>query len=305
MGAPFSRPVDSTSHAMVLVSTAAQGPVPRSVVLHDTRYDLPQPERLSVPSLQVTFARGSSPPRVEEVCEVMEAREQKQFDCSFDPATSADARRSLPSVALAGGPAAFRLPTAPETALPLSEGFTSAGIAGGLPGGLRGGPHAGTFFVNPSANHSAPMLLLEMRHDAPGKEVSAPPVQTHAQIQEAQEPACHNDPNDSDEIGSPLKGIYEVETVLNVRETVNGKREFLIKWKGWGPSWNNWEPEENVLDRRMLRKFNQKKRPVEAASSQNVDDFTMQSKRRCAKQAAVKARMAARKEDDDEDTESD
>ena len=242
MGAPFSRPVDSTSHAMVLVSTAAQGPVPRSVVLHDTRYDLPQPERLSVPSLQVTFARGSSPPRVEEVCEVMEAREQKQFDCSFDPATSADARRSLPSVALAGGPAAFRLPTAPETALPLSEGFTSAGIAGGLPGGLRGGPHAGTFFVNPSANHSAPMLLLEMRHDAPGKEVSAPPVQTHAQIQEAQEPACHNDPNDSDEIGSPLKGIYEVETVLNVRETVNGKREFLIKWKGWGPSWNNWEP---------------------------------------------------------------
>ena len=90
-----------------------------------------------------------------------------------------------------------------------------------------------------------------------------------------------------------------------MRETVNGKREFLIKWKGWGPSWNNWEPEENVLDKRMLRKFNQKKRPVEAASSQNVDDFTMQSKRRCAKQAAVKARMAARKEDDDEDAQSD
>ena len=31
-----------------------------------------------------------------------------------------------------------------------------------------------------------------------------------------------------------------------------------------------------------------------------AEDFTMQSKRRCAKQAAVKARMAARKEDEED-----
>ena len=63
---------------------------------------------------------------------------------------------------------------------------------------------------------------------------------------------------------------------------------------------DNWEPEENILDRRLLRKFNKKKRPVEAVSSQDVDDFTMHSKRRCAKQAAVKARLAARNEHEED-----
>ena len=98
----------------------------------------------------------------------------------------------------------------------------------------------------------------------------------------------------------------EVQTLLSVRETADGKREFLIKWKGWGPSWNNWEPEENILDRRLLKKFNKKKRPIEASlpdSLPDAEDFTMQSKRRCAKQAAVRARMAARKEHEEEDKE--
>ena len=87
-----------------------------------------------------------------------------------------------------------------------------------------------------------------------------------------------------------------------MRETADGKREFLIKWKGWGPSWNNWEPEEHILDRRLLRKFNsKKKRLMEPALSQDADDFTMHSKRRGAKQAAVRARVAARNENEEND----
>ena len=114
--------------------------------------------------------------------------------------------------------------------------------------------------------------------------------------------AMSQEDHDSDDsVGSPLKGIYEVETLLDMRETAGGEREFLIKWKGWGPSWNNWEPEENILDRRLLRKFNKKKRPVEAVSSQDVEDFSMHSKRRCAKQAAVKARVAASYEHEEDD----
>ena len=103
--------------------------------------------------------------------------------------------------------------------------------------------------------------------------------------------------------GAPLQDIYEVEKVLAMRRTENGKREFLIKWKGWGPTWNNWEPEEHILDRRMLRKFNKKRPAAESASSimDGTDGITVQSKRRCAKQATMKARTAAREENEQHD----
>ena len=100
--------------------------------------------------------------------------------------------------------------------------------------------------------------------------------------------------------GAPLQDIYEVETVLAMRQAENEKREFLIKWKGWGPKWNNWEPEEHILDRRMLRKFNKKRPVVQMAPAvmDCTDGITVQSKRRCAKHATMKARMAAREENE-------
>lgn len=103
--------------------------------------------------------------------------------------------------------------------------------------------------------------------------------------------------------GAPLQDIYEVETVLAMRQTENGKREFLIRWKGWGPTWNNWEPEEHILDRRMLRKFNKKRPAAESVPSivDGTDGITVQSKRRCAKQATIKARTAARQENEQHD----
>ena len=188
--------------------------------------------------------------------------------------------------------------TATPTGL-VPVGLSSVGLSASVSSvGLF--PGGGSDVASPMSP-STPMLLLGMRDGVPGEEVSATLVQTHAQMPEAQEPAC-NDPYGSDKIGSPLQGIYEVETLLKMRVTADGKREFLIKWRGWGPSWNNWEPEENILDRRLLRKFN-KKRPVDAVSSQDVNDFTMQSQRRCAKQAAVRARLAVRKEHEEEEKE--
>jgi hypothetical protein len=42
---------------------------------------------------------------------------------------------------------------------------------------------------------------------------------------------------------------YEVEEVLNHREVRSGKRrvkKFLIKWAGYGPEHNTWEPQGNL-----------------------------------------------------------
>ena len=99
-----------------------------------------------------------------------------------------------------------------------------------------------------------------------------------------------------------LSDVYEVDKVLGMRLAEGGKREFLIKWRGWGPKWNNWEPEEHILDRRLISKFDRKRKagPLPLAETMDdVDNFSMQSKRRCAKSAAIKARVAARKEHND------
>ena len=146
------------------------------------------------------------------------------------------------------------------------------------------------------------MLLLEMRAPEDGghhvEAVQGHPAEAAAQPEDVE--ADHKEDRE-EAAGSPLKDIYEVEAVLDMRETADKTREFLIKWRGWGPKWNNWEPEEHILDRRMLRKFN-KKRSAEPAPPplEDADSVIMHSKRRCAKQAAVKARMAARTESNDD-----
>ena len=34
--------------------------------------------------------------------------------------------------------------------------------------------------------------------------------------------------------------------------------EYLVKWKGWGPKYSTWEPEENILDVRLIEQFDKR-----------------------------------------------
>ena len=40
--------------------------------------------------------------------------------------------------------------------------------------------------------------------------------------------------------------IFIIDKVIDSRKAADGKREFLIKWQGYPPSQNSWEPEENL-----------------------------------------------------------
>ena len=48
--------------------------------------------------------------------------------------------------------------------------------------------------------------------------------------------------------------IYQVERILKERSR-QGKRQFYIKWRGYSPRFNTWEPEENILDKRLIEMF--------------------------------------------------
>ncbi|XP_050506570.1 chromobox protein homolog 1 [Diabrotica virgifera virgifera] len=51
---------------------------------------------------------------------------------------------------------------------------------------------------------------------------------------------------------------FEVSRILEVHHNKNGKREFLVSWKGFSPKDNSWEPEENMDCKDLIEKFMKK-----------------------------------------------
>ena len=52
--------------------------------------------------------------------------------------------------------------------------------------------------------------------------------------------------------------IYSAERIITSHKP-KGEQEYLIKWKGYGSKYNTWEPEENLLDPRLLIAFRNRK----------------------------------------------
>lgn len=53
--------------------------------------------------------------------------------------------------------------------------------------------------------------------------------------------------------------VFAVESIEK-RRTRKGRFEYLVKWRGWSPKYNTWEPEENILDERLLVAFQNRER---------------------------------------------
>ncbi|KAJ8002082.1 hypothetical protein DPEC_G00176110 [Dallia pectoralis] len=53
--------------------------------------------------------------------------------------------------------------------------------------------------------------------------------------------------------------VFAVESIEKKRNR-KGRIEYLVKWRGWSPKYNTWEPEENILDPRLLDAFENRER---------------------------------------------
>ncbi|KAM9363359.1 chromobox protein homolog 6a [Symphorus nematophorus] len=56
--------------------------------------------------------------------------------------------------------------------------------------------------------------------------------------------------------------VFAAEAILK-RRVRKGRLEYLVKWKGWAMKHSTWEPEENILDDRLILGFEQKERERE------------------------------------------
>ncbi|KAJ2944384.1 hypothetical protein O0L34_g18386 [Tuta absoluta] len=63
---------------------------------------------------------------------------------------------------------------------------------------------------------------------------------------------------------------YEVERILEVHHKKNGKREFLIHWKGWSNKFDSWEPESNLNCSDLIKKFMEKVDAAKGSDTRNL-----------------------------------
>ncbi|XP_066521626.1 chromobox protein homolog 7 isoform X3 [Hoplias malabaricus] len=51
--------------------------------------------------------------------------------------------------------------------------------------------------------------------------------------------------------------VFAVESIIKKRVR-KGNVEYLLKWKGWPPKYSTWEPEEHILDPRLILAYEEK-----------------------------------------------
>uniref|UniRef100_A0A3Q3VZB3 Chromo domain-containing protein n=1 Tax=Mola mola TaxID=94237 RepID=A0A3Q3VZB3_MOLML len=51
--------------------------------------------------------------------------------------------------------------------------------------------------------------------------------------------------------------VFAVESIVKKRVR-KGNVEYLLKWKGWPPKYSTWEPEEHILDQRLVQAYEEK-----------------------------------------------
>ena len=105
----------------------------------------------------------------------------------------------------------------------------------------------------------------------------------------------------------PLEPLYQVEELLEARWTLSGKRQFRVRWLGYGARSDSWEPEANIIDPELIRELDRgqsaasrgaQKRSRDSAggSSSSAGGRAIAGKARSARtpaDAAIVAQLAA------------
>jgi len=65
---------------------------------------------------------------------------------------------------------------------------------------------------------------------------------------------------------------YVVEKIVDSRKGKGGKKEYLLKWKGYPDSENTWEPQENLDCSDMIEAFEEKRKKKKDEGKRKAED---------------------------------
>merc|ERR1711971_323136 len=77
-----------------------------------------------------------------------------------------------------------------------------------------------------------------------------------------------------------------------------GRKEYLVKWKGWSPKYSTWEPEENILDPRLIKVFEDNEVEQQPAAKRGPKPKSLKEKE--AKRKEVKKEESGSEEEGEE-----
>ncbi|KAK2160781.1 hypothetical protein LSH36_127g13014 [Paralvinella palmiformis] len=95
--------------------------------------------------------------------------------------------------------------------------------------------------------------------------------------------------------------VFAAECIQK-RRIRKGKVEFLVKWKGWSHKHNTWEPEENILDRRLIDSFFSGEDPDTGKKKRGRKP--QRDHRKCSPKSRNRSKKYDAKSDDDDDDET-
>lgn len=68
------------------------------------------------------------------------------------------------------------------------------------------------------------------------------------------------------------KDVYQMDRILD-KQIINGRTEYLVKWFGYSDHFNSWQPEENIIYKKMIQDYERflvKRFKRQAASKEKV-----------------------------------
>uniref|UniRef100_UPI00398F50DA chromobox protein homolog 2 n=1 Tax=Pristiophorus japonicus TaxID=55135 RepID=UPI00398F50DA len=107
-----------------------------------------------------------------------------------------------------------------------------------------------------------------------------------------------------EELSAVGEQVFAAECILRKRLR-KGKLEYLVKWRGWSSKHNSWEPEENILDPRLLLAFQRSQQEKELQNRKRGKRPRGRPRKHVEQETPLSSKSSSSSDEDEDDDDDD